>query len=82
MPSAQDDIPLYLRRIIFIKFVHTPLLIVETFSVDNRCVRFCQQRAVENIVFLHIGLWTKIRCSPKRKPTFPHKFSLILLLLP
>jgi len=37
---------------------------------------------VENWEISHIGLWIKKRCRPKEKGTYPHKKSLLLLLLP
>ena len=37
---------------------------------------------VENFFFPHIRLWIKKRCGSKTKPTYPHKFVLILLRLP
>ena len=39
------------------------------------------QGAVENRKVLHNGLWKKTPLVPKAKPTFPHKFPLLLLLL-
>ena len=40
------------------------------------------QFPVEKFFFLHILLWINFPCLSKTKPSFPHKFPLLLLLLP
>ena len=44
--------------------------------------KFHSTEPVEKLYFLHSLLWIIFRCGSKSKSTFPHKFPLILLLLP
>ena len=55
---------------------------VENFPVENLGSIFSPQVAVDDCGNSHIGLWKKSGCGSKTKPTFPHKFLLILLILP
>ena len=41
-----------------------------------------QNTLFKTFVFFKGCLWKNNRCRSKTKPTFPHKFSLMLLLLP
>ena len=59
-----------------------PLWNVENLSVDNFTVKIFSTRPVEGCEETHTGLWKKSGCRSKAKWTFPHKLSLILLILP
>ena len=43
--------------------------------------KICHNPAVEKLFFYTTGLWIKSRCGSKRKPSFPHNFPLLILLL-
>lgn len=55
---------------------------VETQSVENLGTQNTSTGAVEKSRNFNIWLWRIFRCGCKEKTTFPHKFSLRLLLLP
>ena len=59
-----------------------PLWNVENLSVDNFTVKIFSTRSVEGCEETHTGLWRKSGCRSKAKWSFPHKLSLILLILP
>ena len=59
-----------------------PLWNVENLSVDNVTVKIFSTRPVEGCEETHTGLWKKSGCRSKANGTFPHKLSLILLILP
>ena len=59
-----------------------PLWNVENLSVDNFTVKIFSTRPVEGCEETHTGLWKKSGCRSKAKWSFPHKLSLILLILP
>ena len=59
-----------------------PLWNVENLSVDNVTGKIFSTRPVEGCEETHTGLWKKSGCRSKAKWTFPHKLSLILLILP
>ena len=59
-----------------------PLWNVENLSVDNLDAKIFSTRPVEGCEETHTGLWKKSGCRSKAKWSFPHKLSLILLILP
>ena len=59
-----------------------PLWNVENLSVDNFAVKIFSTRPVESCEETHTGLWKKSGWGSKAKWSFPHKLSLILLILP
>ena len=55
---------------------------VENISVDNFGRNYLSTHAVESCEFPTHPLWKKIRCGSRPNSTFPHKFPLLLPLLP
>ena len=73
----------HIRTLDFLQSKISPQLLwnVENFPVEKLCVKFPSTRAVDKLFFSTFTLWRKIRCSPRAKGTFPHKFVLPLLRL-
>ena len=59
-----------------------PLWNVEFLPVENLAAKFPPQLAVDGCGKINMGLWKKSGCGSRVNATFPHKFLLILLILP
>ena len=59
-----------------------PLWNVEFLPVENLAAKFSPQLAVDGCGKKNMGLWKKSGCGSRANTTFPHKFLLILLILP
>ena len=69
-------------EILYLKIYPQGLWIVEIKSVDKLRRIFHSTTPVEKYKIPHTWLWRKKRWASNRKPTYPHNFVLLLLLLP
>ena len=76
--SGYHHFTLHTPNSTLLKIYPQPLLIVETKPVEKTSEKISSTGPVEKFQKSHIALWRKTPCVSKIKPTFPHKFPLLI----